>query len=63
MSGAPDLGRDLLRVDDVARLLNIKRRTVYTIPFLWQRVIYVGPRSPRWEPSDVELYKRTKRVA
>lgn len=51
----------LLRVDDVARLLNIKRRTVYTIPFLWQRVIYVGPRSPRWEPDDVELYKRLHR--
>jgi len=50
--------RELLRMDDVARLLNIKRRTVYTISFLWQRVIYIGPRSPRWEPSDVELYKR-----
>jgi len=51
----------LLRVADVARLLNIGRRTVYTIPFLWERVIYLAPRMPRWEPADVELYKQIKR--
>lgn len=51
----------LLRITDVMRLLNIKRRTVYTIPFLWERVIYVAPRAPRWERSDVEAYKRINR--
>ncbi len=51
----------LLRIADVMRLLNIKRRTVYKIPFLWERVIYVGRRAPRWEPSDVELYKEIHR--
>lgn len=51
----------LFKIADVMRELSIKRRTVYTIPFLWERVIYVGPHSPRWEPSDVELYKRIRR--
>lgn len=47
---------DLLRVQDVMRLLNIKRRTVYTIPFLRRTVIHVGPRSPRWRRTDIELH-------
>ncbi len=55
-------GRDaLLKIKDLMRLLGIGRRTVYTIPFLMERVIYVGPHSPRWEPSDVEAYKRIRR--
>ena len=53
----------LLRVADVARVLGIARQTVYRIPWLWQRVIYVGPRSPRWEPADIELYKRLNKGA
>ncbi len=61
MAETRDDRRGLLRISDLMRLLNIKRRTVYTIPFLMERVIYVGPHSPRWEPSDVELYKRIRR--
>ncbi len=52
-----DTSTGLLRIKDVMRALNIARRTVYTIPFLWERVTYVNS-SPRWEPADIELYKR-----
>ena len=47
----------LMSVKDVAQHLGIARQTVYRIPWLWQRVIYVGSH-PRWEPSTLELYKR-----
>lgn len=46
----------LLRVADVMALLNIKRRTVYTIPYLRRKVVYPTPRSPRWWLSDIRLY-------
>ncbi len=57
---APPLDR-LLTVAEVARALGIARRTVYTIPFLWTRVIYVKPRAPRFERSDIEAYKLINR--
>lgn len=51
-------GDGLMTVAEVALALGVKRRTVYNIPFLWERVIYVRPRAPRFEPADVETYKR-----
>lgn len=50
----------MARAMDVARHLNISRATFYRIPWFRQRVVYVGPHSPRWAWSDVELYKSLK---
>lgn len=48
---------------EVAGHLNISRATFYRIPWFRQRVVYVGPHSPRWDWSDVELYKALRAEA
>lgn len=60
MTGVP-----MLRIRDVLAELQIARRTFYTEPYrwLWSRVVYVGPRSPRWDRNDLELFKQQRRVA
>jgi hypothetical protein len=57
-SGARDARamEPLLTIADVAAALRIARRTVYTIPFLRETVIYVRPRCPRWRRGDIEFY-------
>lgn len=52
-----DISSDLLTAKAAAKRLGISRTTFYTIAWLRQRAIYVRPKTPRWDPRDLELYK------
>lgn len=52
-----DADANLLTARQAAARLGVSRSTFYTIAWLRQRAIYVRPKSPRWDPRDLELFK------